>query len=920
MRIKRAIVASAKTIVALCVLFVFILIICVGVLFFGVSFDKLDFSQFEVRGVELAVNPKIVLSIDELILRDQGDESVESDESDPKAALRKIKAAFFALMLTDRLEVKRVDINGTQTRILYENDEFNLSSQKGYARFTLGWVEGAGAAFELIDSQYADLELSVRGNGFISPITGRFTIDARYKSPYISGVLSAWGDDKRALLRVNRTRINFEEYEGELWGLAEVDLQTKKGSFEGGAQALDIRGALRVNYEGDLVSFTLLGAEAQSLKRLAEILPLDPIAKEWIHGNVVAESFKANRFALDLNLTTMTPNIAALFLDAQAQNAEISFNPALPSAHAKEVRVAINKGALTIASDDADYEGQKADAKVVIDRLDSKRAQTLTLNIDTAALFNQSMRDLLAAYGVNVALVQTSGENRANFELKLPLSNADDMHFKARLATSNGELNMSDAPIKYREAQIAIDDSNITIERFDAIIDGIRSASIGGLIEASEQRFAFDLDVRGANILGGKAARFRRLKTRLIGEWDDNKTLLKLDDFATELSLSGDRLEVKANDLKLYKPYMPSMELLDIKGGKLKLVKENGGAIADFTIDMGAKIIYKDKKPVENASGRFRLDKDGSYSLKLLDGAFVAEMNKDFVRVTINGLEIDASEIIDFAQRRKAAFSAEELSEGGGDRPLFVFGDKSGVRFKGRLFKSDWFSFYREGDRFEGKIKNANAVMTINRDRSDITFRGENIGSDWVKDLSGVKMSGGKWDFSAYASLNSEDVYGVIRIRDATIREAKLFTNVVALINALPSLAQFRSPGFTSKGFKINDGVVELYYSSGVLYFNAARFTGINTDILAQGSVNINSGEADIYAAVQSVKSLSSFLSKVPIVGYLLMGDSGKFENILHITGAIDNPKVKTALAKEFVFYPVNVLRRTLTLPVKLFE
>jgi hypothetical protein len=41
---------------------------------------------------------------------------------------------------------------------------------------------------------------------------------------------------------------------------------------------------------------------------------------------------------------------------------------------------------------------------------------------------------------------------------------------------------------------------------------------------------------------------------------------------------------------------------------------------------------------------------------------------------------------------------------------------------------------------------------------------------------------------------------------------------------------------------------------------------------------------------------------------------------VLHISGTLEKPEVKTAVAREFIFYPIGVLRRALTLPVKPFE
>ncbi|MDR2034710.1 MAG: AsmA-like C-terminal domain-containing protein [Helicobacteraceae bacterium] len=911
---KRAIWASVKTAAAICVLFVLVLIIALGALFFGVSFEKWDFSQFEVQGVDLSVNPKIVLSIDKLIIRD--DEAQE--QSDPNTTLRYIRAAFLALLLTDRLEVKSIVVGDKEAYLLYEKGNFFISRQNASAQFTLGWIEGAGVAFELIDAKWQDYALGVKAKGFISPTTGKFSVEAQYKSSYVTGAFNAWGDDKFAVLRLNDNRFTIDGYEGDFFGLAEIDLVNKKGSFEGDATALGIRGAVRAKYEGDKIGFTVLNAEAKSLEALAQALPINSMAKMWIHGNTIAENYRAERFALDLNLTTMSPNISTLSLDALARNANIYFNPKLPSAFAEEVKVTIDKGVLRITANNAEYEGQKINAEATINNLDVDKKQNFQLKIDTLALFDETARDLIAAFGAKIDLIQRSGKNEATFLLKTPLSNLDDLHFKARLISEYGEIEALGTPIAYSAADVTIEDSNITINKLYLTVPNLPLFSVAGLIEADEKRFALLFDLRNAKLLGGLGVSFDRLKTKLAGVWDKETAHLTLDDFATEITLKNDRIEVRMDDLKRYRPYLPIMELLDIWDGKLRVVKEDDKLVSYFTVDIGAKILYKDSKPIERASGFIKTNKDGSSLVRLLEGAFLLDANKNHIRATINGLEVDIEALIDFANRRKATLEDVGLSDE--SRRIFVFGDKSGVRFKNKLLKSDWFSFYQEGERFEGQIKERNSAITINRDRSDITFRGEKIGTDWVRELSGVKMSGGSWDFSGHASLNSKDVYGVIRIKNATIEEAKLFTNVIALINTLPSLAQFRSPGFTSKGFKIQEGAIEVYYSNDVLYFNLIRIVGINADILAQGSVKLSSGEVDIYAAVQSVKSLSSLFSKIPIIGYLLLGDNKKIENILHISGTIDDPKVESNLVDEVIFYPANVFKRALMLPLKIFE
>jgi len=64
---------------------------------------------------------------------------------------------------------------------------------------------------------------------------------------------------------------------------------------------------------------------------------------------------------------------------------------------------------------------------------------------------------------------------------------------------------------------------------------------------------------------------------------------------------------------------------------------------------------------------------------------------------------------------------------------------------------------------------------------------------------------------------------------------------------------------------------------------------------------------------------LGSSVSKIPVVGYILMGEDS-VSTSLTLNGKLDNPKVNTRVAKDIAIAPWNILKRTFTYPMKLFK
>ena len=75
-------------------------------------------------------------------------------------------------------------------------------------------------------------------------------------------------------------------------------------------------------------------------------------------------------------------------------------------------------------------------------------------------------------------------------------------------------------------------------------------------------------------------------------------------------------------------------------------------------------------------------------------------------------------------------------------------------------------------------------------------------------------------------------------------------------------------------------------------------------------SQNLIQEDINMQLTLSTMKSLSSILNKIPIFGYLLLGDDGKITTEVNVTGKMDNPNTELSLLEDTAKAPVNILKR----------
>lgn len=164
------------------------------------------------------------------------------------------------------------------------------------------------------------------------------------------------------------------------------------------------------------------------------------------------------------------------------------------------------------------------------------------------------------------------------------------------------------------------------------------------------------------------------------------------------------------------------------------------------------------------------------------------------------------------------------------------------------------------------------------------------------------------------------DLYiGYIKINHAINENLKALNNLIAFLNTVPSLLSLKSPGFSSKGYKIKYGYIKYVLYNNILYFDSIKIIGKNIDFKGKGTINLETNE--IMLKLQA--TLKMKYKKIPIVGkgisHILFGKDGNINVKLIVKGDLNNPKVSSDIGKDIILSPFNIFKRTLTLPFNLF-
>ncbi|WP_164968107.1 YhdP family protein [Arcobacter sp. CECT 8986] len=230
-------------------------------------------------------------------------------------------------------------------------------------------------------------------------------------------------------------------------------------------------------------------------------------------------------------------------------------------------------------------------------------------------------------------------------------------------------------------------------------------------------------------------------------------------------------------------------------------------------------------------------------------------------------------------------------------------------------------------------LKNKNIFVTyIKNSDGTIELKANNLSDKFLNSaLNKDLISGGK--VMVIANGKNNRIQGKVILSETNIKNLTILTNLITLINASPALinpllaipsitSMATSKGFTFTGYKVNDGYIDFIYDLDSEFLNLTKIVTVGNGVDFEGNLKMDfntsllNGELDLIF----FKGYSKIVGAVPVLNYILLGDEKKVETKVEISGTIDDPKIKSNVAEDSLNAPVNVIKRIITSPFKLFE
>jgi hypothetical protein len=256
------------------------------------------------------------------------------------------------------------------------------------------------------------------------------------------------------------------------------------------------------------------------------------------------------------------------------------------------------------------------------------------------------------------------------------------------------------------------------------------------------------------------------------------------------------------------------------------------------------------------------------------------------------------------------------------------------------IFLNNTYKFL--ADDYEIRIRDNSKFIQLSYKDTDITIKESEdkkldifsnaINDEFVNTIFDKKIfEGGKLMLLANGDINN--LNGKLIIENSNIKELAILNNLLlfiqtspALINpflAIPSVVGMATnDGFNILAYKIVNGTIEFNYNQEKELLDIRKLVtvGNGIDLDGKGSVDLKNMTLQSDVKLIFLKDYSKIVGMIPVVNYVLLGESNRVETKVNIFGDLNNPKISTNLTKDAFSVPLNITKRILTSPGLLYD
>lgn len=745
---------------------------------------------------------------------------------------------------------------------------------------------------------YKDHSLSIlyRDNTF-QVRNDTFTLDSRIT--YEKGAFS-----------LNFSKLEIIPYKVSLRGEAVYYRKEDRIDFSGTFQSPWCSGGLQILEQDGNVRARITTDVFTDLSGLLAQFPIDADVRAWIAENIYADTYRIDELNLNFSLDNFKDfgpeNIHGT---AQAQGVDIRFDPDLPLVKTDSVAITYRKDRLCFALEnpwyiDKDLEG----SKVFINNL-TKADPTLAIIITTESRFDRGISALLDTYEIRVPLHQESGVTRARLNLLFTLPDFDFLA-NGDFETGSGNWVWRGIPLQAQGARVLLDNNEIIIHEADISIGENLKTKLSGTVNTVSKKAELITGIESlrVNAKGFTLLQADDLKMPLTIDFSHEPIAIDLDEINTSIAMDDATKVISIKNLNAVKPFAPLLQQVPFSGGNVRIdLHDMKDIVVSGEVDIPNKLLSLLNKPITHFDFQGSILPDKT-EFDVNDGRITVEV-ADQIMVTLR----DYLTTLDLDTIKEKYDNQSSVPFN-----LSLKGPETLIRIKDFQVSTKYFEYKMFGPdlKFEGVLEKGH--FEYSRQGGKCKFVGTDLDAQLAdKFIPHTDLSEGL--VNVVIEGDGEGYNGYLDFSNVTIKEYLLMHSLLTFINSIPALATFSETGFNQDGYQIREGIAQFNFQDNLLTIHQLRTDGITVNCEAKGWIDFKSEELNLNMELITLKDYSKIINIIPWAGYAILGEDGSLSTSLEITGTLSDPEIDTTLTEDIIMTPLNIVRRTLQWPIKLF-
>jgi len=717
------------------------------------------------------------------------------------------------------------------------------------------------------------------------------------------------GDEIHALIDL----IYLKEYDIRLSGKLVYNYKRDNALMKGEAGYKDIKVDFLLNKRKKNLYFVMKSNTFTQLKPLIDQFSIPPKISVWITDRVKAEHYRLERLTgrakIEKGEIAMIPR--SLSGEALLSRVTIDFQKEIAPVKAKRVKVSFKNDTLHFDLVRPYFRDKSlSGSHVAITNLTNRKPVVLELDLKFNSRLDADLLKILESYHIDLPLSQPAGSIESKLKIEVDLK-TKATHCSCDFVPRSGKIEIGNFPLPVQKGLVHVEDGKVTLSGVLLKGPGYR-AEIDGTIKLDKKQADLVAMVHRLDLGEEKHTYFSMRETKLPVRISFRKDILiALPTLKVKIAIdknSGKKV-IELKEIAALKKYLSGLPIV-IDGGRLTIRSND---LERFRFEGLLKrndcIIYRNdstcltQMPVSGSLS------NGQVIVTAFGGAFRFDSSKSLI--TLNHLNLDLERFFDTLDSP----TAKKKRVG---KKLRIYANHSTLRYGRSKLVTDRYDLgiLPNGDfRFRGSLGPDKVTLTMKRKHLEIIA--DHIGDRMLHPLinfSGIQK--GKYSLRM-SGVPGKMMTGTIRVDHGILSSFKAYNNLLAFINTVPALASLSSPGFSDKGFVIDQGLIKFtVYKGDVLTFDSILIKGKSATISGEGTVDLKTKKINVDLAIQTSRGIGSLIGDLPVVGYILTGKNKSIMTVgLHIGGTLERPITKTSPIKDVLLLPFRMIERTFNPP-----